>query len=44
MTEAEVERLMAAAKDNCHDHRDATMALVAYICHRRRDHRIDHSS
>jgi len=30
MTEAEVERLMAAAKGNRYGHRDATMALVAY--------------
>src|ERR1700688_794481 len=30
LTEAEVERLMAAAKDNRYGHRDATMALVAY--------------
>jgi integrase len=30
MTEAEVERLMAAAKDNRYGRRDATMALVAY--------------
>src|ERR1700693_5397091 len=30
MTEAEVNRLMAAAKGNPYGHRDATMALVAY--------------
>jgi type 1 fimbriae regulatory protein FimB/type 1 fimbriae regulatory protein FimE len=30
LTEAEVERLMAAAKGNRFGHRDATMALVAY--------------
>ena len=30
MTEAEVERLMVAAKGNRYGHRDATMALVAY--------------
>jgi hypothetical protein len=30
LTEAEVERLMVAAKGNRHGHRDATMALVAY--------------
>jgi integrase len=30
LTEAEVERLMAAAKGNRCGHRDATMALVAY--------------
>src|ERR1700732_4208246 len=30
MTEAEVERLMTAAKGNRYGHRDATMALVAY--------------
>ena len=30
LTEAEVERLMAAAKGNRYGHRDATMALVAY--------------
>jgi hypothetical protein len=29
LTEAEVERLMAAAKGNHHGHRDAMMALVA---------------
>jgi integrase len=30
LTEAEIERLMAAAKRNRYGHRDATMALVAY--------------
>ncbi len=30
LTEAEVDRLMAAAKGNRYGHRDATMALVAY--------------
>ena len=30
LTEAEVERLMAAAKGNRYGHRDATIALVAY--------------
>ena len=30
LTEAEIERLMAAAKGNRYGHRDATMALVAY--------------
>ena len=30
LTEAEVERLIAAAKGNRHGHRDATMILVAY--------------
>ncbi len=30
LTEAEVERLMEAAKDNRYGHRDATMVLVAY--------------
>jgi integrase len=30
LTEAEIERLMAAAKRNRHGHRDATMVLVAY--------------
>jgi integrase len=30
LTEAEVERLMEAAKGNRHGHRDATMVLVAY--------------
>jgi histone H3/H4 len=30
LTEAEVERLMKATKDNRHSHRDATMILVAY--------------
>jgi site-specific recombinase XerD len=30
LTEAEVERLMAAAKGNRHGHRDTTMVLVAY--------------
>ena len=30
LTEAEVDRLMTAAKGNRHGHRDATMALVAY--------------
>ena len=30
LTEAEVERLLAAAKGNRHGHRDATMILVAY--------------
>jgi type 1 fimbriae regulatory protein FimB/type 1 fimbriae regulatory protein FimE len=30
LTEAEIERLMAAAKDNRHGHRDATAILVAY--------------
>ena len=30
LTEAEVERLMTAAKGNRYGHRDATMALVAY--------------
>jgi integrase len=30
LTEAEVERLMEAAKGNRHGHRDATMILVAY--------------
>jgi integrase len=30
LTEAEVERLMKAATDNRHGHRDATMILVAY--------------
>jgi hypothetical protein len=30
LTEAEVERLIAAAKGNRHGHRDATMLLVAY--------------
>ena len=30
LTEAEVERLMAAAKSNRHGHRDATMILVAF--------------
>ena len=30
LTEAEVERLIAAAKTNRHGHRDATMVLVAY--------------
>jgi type 1 fimbriae regulatory protein FimB/type 1 fimbriae regulatory protein FimE len=30
LTEAEVERLMAKAKDNRWGHRDATMILVAY--------------
>lgn len=29
LTEAEVERLMEAAKDNRYGHRDATMILVA---------------
>ncbi len=29
LTEAEVERLMEAAKGNRHGHRDATMVLVA---------------
>jgi hypothetical protein len=32
LTQGEVERLMAAAKDNRYGHRDATMALVAYPC------------
>jgi type 1 fimbriae regulatory protein FimB/type 1 fimbriae regulatory protein FimE len=30
LTEAEIERLMRAAKDNRHGHRDATAILVAY--------------
>jgi integrase len=30
LTEAEVERLMAAAKENRYGHRDATMVLVSY--------------
>ena len=30
LTEAEVERLIAAAKGNRHGHRDVTMILVAY--------------
>ena len=30
ITEAEVERLMAAARCNRYGHRDATMALMAY--------------
>ena len=30
LTEAEVEKLMNAAKENRHGHRDATMGLVAY--------------
>jgi len=30
LTEAEVEKLMNAAKDNRHGHRDTTMVLVAY--------------
>ena len=30
LTEAEVEKLMSAAKRNRHDHRDATMVLVAH--------------
>ena len=30
LTEAEVERLMAAAKGNRYGHRDATMAFVAF--------------
>src|SRR5215813_10277959 len=30
LTEAEIEKLIAATKDNRHDHRDATMILVAY--------------
>src|SRR6266581_5448912 len=30
LTEAEVEKLMSAAKGNRHGHRDATMVLVAY--------------
>jgi len=30
LTEAEVERLMEAAKDNRYGHRDATMILMAY--------------
>src|SRR5476651_531361 len=30
LTEAEVEKLIEAAKDNRHGHRDATMILVAY--------------
>ena len=30
LTEAEVENLMAAARDNRWGHRDATMVLVAY--------------
>jgi type 1 fimbriae regulatory protein FimB/type 1 fimbriae regulatory protein FimE len=30
MTEAEIERLMTAARDNRHGHRDATAILVAY--------------
>jgi type 1 fimbriae regulatory protein FimB/type 1 fimbriae regulatory protein FimE len=30
LTEAEIERLMTAAKDNRHGHRDATAILVAY--------------
>ena len=30
LTEAEVERLMKATKDNRYGHRDATMILVAY--------------
>jgi type 1 fimbriae regulatory protein FimB/type 1 fimbriae regulatory protein FimE len=30
LTEAEVERLMEAAKDNRYGHRDATMILIAY--------------
>jgi integrase len=30
LTETEIERLIAAAKDNRHGHRDATMVLVAY--------------
>ena len=30
LTEAEIERLIGAAKDNRHGHRDATMVLVAY--------------
>ena len=32
LTEAEVEKLIAAAKDNRWGHRDATMVLVAYRC------------
>jgi type 1 fimbriae regulatory protein FimB/type 1 fimbriae regulatory protein FimE len=32
LTEAEIEKLIAAAKGNRHGHRDATMLLVAY-CH-----------
>jgi hypothetical protein len=34
LTEAEVERLMNAAKKNRWGHRDATMVLVAYGCGR----------
>src|SRR5215467_11646646 len=30
LTEAEIEKLIAATKDNRHDHRDATMIRVAY--------------
>jgi len=30
LTEAEVEKLMAATRNNRHDHRDSTMILVAY--------------
>src|SRR6516162_3779222 len=30
LTESEIERLMTAAKDNRHGHRDATAILVAY--------------
>jgi hypothetical protein len=30
LTESEIERLMAAARDNRHGHRDATAILVAY--------------
>ena len=30
LMEAEIERLMAAARDNRHGHRDATAILVAY--------------
>ena len=30
LTDAEIERLMAAARDNRHGHRDATAILVAY--------------
>src|SRR6516225_1236046 len=30
LTEAEIERLMAATRGNRHGHRDATMILVAY--------------
>src|SRR5262244_2162044 len=30
MTEAEIEKLIAATKDNRYGHRDATMILVAY--------------